>query len=154
VQTFNSGDMSAMALVLSDNLSHRTHPLSLGRSVRGKQEYLDLLQGYGNWLQITVHEINEGSGQVWLHGSGKGIPPCGGTYENEYVHMVKIVNDEAGDPKIVEIKEFMDSVAINTLMMRMQPHRATSSNHENASITRVLSELYSTVVARLWHSTK
>jgi ketosteroid isomerase-like protein len=58
-------------------------------------------------------------------GFGRGTPPFGGTYENEYVHMLHISPGTDGVSRITEIKEFMDSVAINALMERMQ--RARSS---------------------------
>jgi hypothetical protein len=53
VEVFNSGDVDAMAPLLADELKHRTHPLSLGRPIRTREEYLALLNGYGGWLEVS-----------------------------------------------------------------------------------------------------
>lgn len=87
VDMFNTGDLDIFAPLLSEDVRHRTHPLSLGRPFRTKEEYLTLLRGYSNWLQVRemlfdiwgcngllsmlgqveVNEVNESPGKVWIH---------------------------------------------------------------------------------------
>lgn len=63
VNVFNTGDMDSFSPLLSDELRHRTHPLALGRPFRTKPEYISLLKGYSNWLQVRSSYWRDGH---WL----------------------------------------------------------------------------------------
>ncbi|KAE9405339.1 hypothetical protein BT96DRAFT_852953, partial [Gymnopus androsaceus JB14] len=102
--------------LFDESLQHLVLPKSLQRPALNKNDYtvyftgmLHLLKGF----KATVHEVIESTAgnSVVIHASSVGLGVSGAPYANEYMlvfHMIPS-NDPGVLPKILSVKEFVDS---------------------------------------------
>jgi len=60
-------------------------------------------------FKVTLHEIVEAPGRIFLHASSKATSTTGFPYSNEYNILLYVTPQPTGPPKISVAKEFVDS---------------------------------------------
>ncbi|KAF8480424.1 hypothetical protein DFH94DRAFT_742758 [Russula ochroleuca] len=119
IKFFSAFDLEKLGTLISDNLVHKIVPESLGVPNRTKAEILAFLAHMrgmfnGKPLEITVYDINEGVGKIWLH--GKIAEPLDG--EGVYLFEFGVGPDAL---KITSFTEFADSKRYLELAQRLLP---------------------------------
>lgn len=113
IQALRDWNFEMLESTLSEDYKMEVLPRSLGIPTRGKEEWLQtckesniLEPGY----RVDVIDINESPGRIWVHATVYARAKTGQSYENEYLLMFCLTTDDSGQPKIRELKEFMDSL--------------------------------------------
>ncbi|KAH8993750.1 hypothetical protein EDB92DRAFT_1815411 [Lactarius akahatsu] len=103
----------------TDDFIQSTRPLSLEIPSRSKEEGLAFLQGLANQLggrplearQITIYDIIESPGKVWVHLLTHGEPQEGKPFDIECIYQFII----AENYKFKALIDFVDSTALASM---------------------------------------
>ncbi|KAH8983310.1 hypothetical protein EDB83DRAFT_2488671 [Lactarius deliciosus] len=100
----------------TDDFVQSTRPLSLGIPSRSKEEGLVFLQGLadklgGRPLEITLYDIIESPGKVWVHLLQHGEPQEGKPFDIECIYQFII----AENYKFKALIDFVDSNALASM---------------------------------------
>ncbi|KAK7685313.1 hypothetical protein QCA50_011676 [Cerrena zonata] len=120
IQGLQNHDYSFVATTLSEDFLMCILPQSLGVPCRPREEWLEKCRRsslvWPKTFRLDILDINESPGKVWVHGIGTARAKTGKSYENEMLMMFKLSNGTEspdGLPKVLELKEFMDSLYIS-----------------------------------------
>ncbi|KAF9555051.1 hypothetical protein CPC08DRAFT_696004 [Agrocybe pediades] len=116
MEAYNAWDADRIMACYDESLVHTILPKSLNRPVRNKEEcgkYLreDVMPMFKSF-KVTVHEIFEDGPRISAHASSVGESCTGAPYANEYnliAHFATVAPDSGALPKIIQVKEFVDS---------------------------------------------
>ncbi|KAH8079418.1 hypothetical protein BXZ70DRAFT_648282 [Cristinia sonorae] len=122
IQSLREWDFELLEGTLSEEFRMEVLPRSLGIPGRGKEEWVRTCRE-GNVLEpgyrLDIMDINESPGRIWIHATVHARAKTGQSYENEYLLMFRLTtpDEESGTPKILELKEFMDSLYITNFAL-------------------------------------
>ncbi|KAF9555060.1 hypothetical protein CPC08DRAFT_712369 [Agrocybe pediades] len=116
VEAYNSWDADRIMACYDESLVHNILPKSLNRPARSKEEYGRYLREEAIPLfksfKVIVHELFEDGPRISAHASSVAESCTGAPYENEYnlmAHFAPASPDSDILPKIIQVKEFVDS---------------------------------------------
>lgn len=121
-----------------DRLEHHYYPKSLQRPVLNKSQYAEYLAVVTSLLsefKPTIHELIEAQDTIIVHASLRGRTRSGAPYTNELITMAyfrppedSIPND--GIPKIIMMKEFLDSTIAKVFVRDERERQTNAGRHK------------------------
>jgi len=99
---------------LDDAIEHLTLPKSLGRPILNKKQYAEYftqIMPMYKPFKVNIEELVESGNVVVVHATWKGFSGSGCPYSDEYMVIFHLTPGTDGDglPKIIRVKEFVDS---------------------------------------------
>ncbi|KAI0075360.1 hypothetical protein K474DRAFT_1773320 [Panus rudis PR-1116 ss-1] len=114
-------DYDTAASLMADDFTMQVIPQSLGTRVRTKEDWLGICKRSSliepGSFRLDFHDINESPGKIWVHCTGSARTKIGDGYENEMIMMFRMTDPSSepdGKPKVLEMREFMDSLYITS----------------------------------------
>ncbi|KAJ6450279.1 hypothetical protein C8R45DRAFT_946886 [Mycena sanguinolenta] len=99
MSALNTFDCDTITPLLSPEFTHRLFPLSLGRNVRNKDEFLDVMRSFQTPLDII-----QAQDVIIFHLLADGKTKNDKEFKNEYVFTIRFDGEQIHD-----VREFMDS---------------------------------------------
>ncbi|KAJ6450293.1 hypothetical protein C8R45DRAFT_1114206 [Mycena sanguinolenta] len=108
MSALNTFDCDTITPLLSPEFTHRLFPLSLGRNVRNKDEFLDVMRSVSSMITNlnfqTPLDIIQAQDVVIFHLLADGKTKNDKEFKNEYVFTIRFDGEQIHD-----VREFMDS---------------------------------------------
>ncbi|KAJ7437433.1 hypothetical protein B0H11DRAFT_2107144 [Mycena galericulata] len=116
VDAIQAKDHAAIMACYDDSAEVSILPGSLGQPKVDKPTYSESFgKGLANFkhLKLTLYEVIEAGSVFTVHAASKGESVSGTPWANEYIFILHFTAPKAGGlPKIVSLKEFVDSAAV------------------------------------------
>ncbi|KZS87786.1 hypothetical protein SISNIDRAFT_490751 [Sistotremastrum niveocremeum HHB9708] len=134
VDAFSKLDAASIIALLDDSYQHYYFPKSLGRPVLDKAEWgarmTSLLPAFERF-DLDILDLTEGVNKIILHGAVNGRTKSGLPYTNEYIFTYSFTED-ATEPKIKVVNEFMDSAYTAKFFKEMTEQKAKAVGEQPA----------------------
>lgn len=118
MEGINGGpDVAKVTSTLHPDFHIQILPMSLMRPHMDLSQYSEYFSGAANLVKdfkVTIHEVieSERENKIAFHASSTGVARSDGVtpYRNEYILIMHFAQDAEGKSKIIDEKEFVDSL--------------------------------------------
>ncbi|KAJ7145774.1 hypothetical protein C8R44DRAFT_689847 [Mycena epipterygia] len=132
VEAVQAKDHVALMTTFDDSAEIEVLPKSLARPKRDKAGYGEVIKMvWANFkdLEMTIYEVIEAGSAFTVHAASKGESISGTPWNNEYIFVIHFNTGTAGGlPKIVSLKEFVDSASMGKFFVADAAAKSAASS--------------------------